>query len=106
MSIAMVRGGIPQVRRETVDATGRGYKFKFQIMYLIVRTDAPVKLYFTEADFTVNENYILVPAPAAATPYGEWQGPVELYPNPPATAHSIWLKGVANVEMVGFQRRA
>ena len=64
-----------------------------------MRTTAELKMYFTKTDADADVNYVLIPAPAAETPYGEWQGPAEI--------ESIWLKATVSavVEMVYFQRR-
>jgi len=101
MSVLEIRGGVPRVRRETVDTTGRGYRLPFWCKYLIIRaTSNPCRMYFTEDDWTNDVNYVLVPVAAAATPHGEWQGPVE--------AQEVWLRGEggsSNVELVVFQRR-
>lgn len=103
MSLMEGRGGVPHVFRETIDNTaGRAHKFPFAIKYLKVRAGTnPCKLYFTEADFTADANYVLVPVPGTSTPNGEWDGPVE--------ATQVWLKGSGGnsaVELVAFQRRA
>lgn len=100
MSVLTSRGGIPHVFRETITTTVRKHGFPFYSNYLIVRSDAAVRLYFTEADATADANYVEIPAPAAATPHGEWQGPAELC--------DVWLAtsaGSANIELVAFQRR-
>jgi hypothetical protein len=101
MSIAQVRGGIPHVFRETITTAGQKHRLPHYSFYLIIRAaTAPCKMYFTEADFTDDVNYVSVPVAAAATPHGEWQGPVE--------ACDVWLKGdggSSNVELVTFQRR-
>jgi hypothetical protein len=78
----------------------------FNIFWLKVRTATnPCKVYFTEDDFTNNENYVSVPVPTAECPLTEWEGPVELPANTPPM---VWIKGdsgTAAVELVGFQRR-
>jgi len=95
------RGGHPHVFRESIDTTGRGHAFTFTSKYLkISAATNPCRMYFTEADFTANANYVVVPVAAAATPHGEWEGPIE--------ASQIWLKGdggTSAVELVAFQRR-
>jgi len=101
MSIVQIRGGIPDVFRESIDTTGRIHSFGFWINYLTIRVlTFPCRMYFTEADFDANENFVALPVAAAENPHGEWHGPVE--------ANQVWLRGVggtAAVEMVGFQRR-
>lgn len=102
MSVMETRGGAPHVFRETIDnTTGRMHQFPFVSKYLKVRVSSnPCKLYFTEADFTADANYVLVPVAGTSTPYGEWDGPVE--------ASKIWLKGSGGssaIELVAFQRR-
>lgn len=107
MSVAQTRGGVPHVLRATVDNTdGRKHRLPANCSYLKIRvTTNPCKLYFTEADRTADANYVLVPVPAAETPYGEWEGPVE---SPASPAPAIWLLGDGGnsvVELVTFQRR-
>lgn len=101
MSVASVRGGVPHVFRATVDTGGRKHSLPHFCMHMQIRVSgAPCKLYFNEADYTADANYVLVPIPAAETPYGEWNGPVE--------AGDIWLRGSGGsttVELVSFQRR-
>ena len=101
MSIGEGRGGIPHVRNITFDATGREHSFNGVSKWIRLRVSTfPCKVYFTLADFTADENYISIPVAAAATPYGEWWGPVE--------ASSIWIKGVGGssvVELVVVKRR-
>lgn len=101
MSIMEQRGGFPKIQRLTVTAEGGKFELRHTCKYLSMRVaDAACRLYFTEADFTRNEHYIKVPIAAAATPYGEWQGPVE--------TQNVWLKadsGTSQVELVTFERR-
>lgn len=101
MSLFEGRGGVPHIWRETINTTGRPHKFPFTCKYLQIRVaTSPCKVYFTQADFDADQNYVNVPVPAAETPYGEWQGPVE--------AHGLWLKGNGGnsaVELVAYQRR-
>lgn len=101
MSVVEGRGGYPHVFRATIDTTGRGHRFPFTSKYLKIRVATnPCKMYFTEADFTADANYVVVPVAAAATPHGEWEGPLE--------ASQVWLKGDGGnsaVELVAFQRR-
>ena len=102
MSLAESRGGWPHIFRESITTTGRKHQFPFICKHLTMRAVTyPCRVYFTEADFTANVNYILVPVAAAETPHGQWSGPVE--------AHTVWLKGLggtAVLELVAFQRRA
>lgn len=101
MSVMESRGGIPHVFRETIDSTGRGHQFPFVSKYLKIRAATnPCKIFFSEADFTADANYVLVPVAADITPHGEWDGPVE--------ASKVWLKGSGGnsaIELVAFQRR-
>lgn len=111
MSVATVRGGVPYVLRDAITtgvapAGGRKVRLPFYINWLKIRASGnPCRLYFTEADYLADANYVVVPEPAAATPWGQWEGPVETC----AGAHSdLWLRGdggVSNVELVAFQRR-
>ena len=104
MSVMTSRGGIPHVVRETFDASGRKVRLPFFIHYLVVRNlgGTAAKLYFTEADFTADKNYVTIQIPSPTYPYGEWTGPVE-------TAMSdhtdLWVKGATTLELVAFQRR-
>jgi len=101
MSVQETRGGHPHVFLDGITTTGRKHRFPFKGKYLIIRvTTNPCKLYFTQADFNADTNFVTVPVPAAATPHGEWRGPLE--------ANEVWLKataGTSNVELVAFQRR-
>jgi hypothetical protein len=101
MSVLTVRGGVPRVFRLTIDGVGRPVSLPWWCNYLIVRNaTATCRLYFHAEDFAADENYVLLPLPAATTPNGEWQGPVE--------AESLWLKSdgaASDVELVAFQRR-
>lgn len=114
MSIATVRGGIPYVLRDasvstgTAPAGGRKVRLPFYINWLKIRVSGnPCRLYFTEADYleASGTKYVEIPVASAATPYGEWEGPVETC----AGAHTdIWLRGdggISSVEVVAFQRR-
>ena len=102
MSVLEIRGGIPKVFREAITHTaGYHHTFPFTTKYIQIRvlTNA-CKMYFSQADFDGDVDYVLVPIPAAETPYGEWRGIVE--------AKEIWLKGVtgsSTVELVAYQRR-
>lgn len=93
MSLMEIRGGIPDIFRATITSTGRYHKFKGTSKYLKVVTDETgVKLYFSEEDWTNDENYI--------GPHNEWEGPVE--------ASEVWLRGDgadSEVELVAFLRR-
>lgn len=105
MSVAQVRGGIPRVRRLTVLTSGQEVTLPFFTSYLILRVPStagnPCRLFFTEADFNDDENYVEVAVAAAEYTAGEWQGPVE--------ADNVWVKGgggtSTGVELVVFQRR-
>lgn len=101
MSVFTGRGGVPRVRRLSIDGTGRKVDFPWWCNYLIARcATATCKLYFHQEDFAADENYVLLPLPTAGTPHGEWQGPVE--------AEAVWLKSTganSDVELVAFQRR-
>jgi len=102
MSIAQTRGGVPRVIRESVTTTGRRYSFPFYTSYLVARNKGAniIRMFFTEADFTANANYVEIPVAAATDPHGEWDGPTEL--------QAVWLKALTaatNLELVIFQRR-
>ena len=103
MSVVQLRGGVPCVFLETINATtGREHHFGVNLFYMVARNLGanPVKLYFTAEDFAGDVNYVTLPVKAATDPHGEWKGPVE--------ASRVWLKATAAtsaVEIVGFQRR-
>lgn len=102
MSVLQTRGGIPDVFRDTIDTTGREHNLPFNVSGIIARNKGAniVRLYFTEADFDADENFVELPVATAIQPYGEWAAPVE--------ADKIWLRAAAAtsaVEVVSFQRR-
>lgn len=101
MSVLETRGGVPHVWRASVTTTGQKHILPSVCKALVIRAATnPCRLFFTQADFDANENYVVVPIAAAATPHGEWTGPVE--------ANAVWLKGdggTSSVELVTFQRR-
>jgi len=102
MSLLQARGGIPHVFRDTIDTTGRKHKLPFYTSAMVARNQGsfPVRMYFTEADFTANENFVVLPVPAATDPHGEWVGPVEI--------ENLWFRGIggsAAIEITVFQRR-
>ena len=95
MSVMEIRGGFPRVSRFDSTVTG-GMRTTGQITkQLIIRvTTFPVRLYFNEADFDANADYITV------TPISEFNAPVEVV--------NVWLRGVggtAAVEMLAILRR-
>ena len=100
MTVLEGRGGFPHVFRDTIATSGRKHSFPFMSKYLQIRVATNAcKMYFTEADYTADTNYILVAVPTAAEPHG-WQGPVE--------ANTVWLKAItagSAVELVAYQRR-
>jgi hypothetical protein len=107
MGVVQTRGGVPYVLKDSIGTGGRKCRLPFLISHLKIRNlgSNPVKLYFTEIDFTADENYVTIPIAAAITPYGEWEGPVE---TTSGDRDSIWLKstaGSSNIELVSFQRR-
>ncbi len=103
MSVLQTRGGIPRVFRDSIDTTGRDHSLPFTSSFVIARnrgTTDIVRMYFLEDDFDNDENYVELTIPSAATPYGEWSGPVE--------AQKLWFRAAAGsepVEVVVFQRR-
>jgi hypothetical protein len=103
VSVLTVRGGFPVVWQEQVGTAGREHLARVQTCYLQVYTATnPVRVYFSEADFNADENYVAVPVAAAEHPWG-WEGPVELHPH-----RKVWFRGVggnADVTAVFYQRR-
>ena len=100
-------GGIPHVVRETFTTTGRKVHLPFFICYLVVRNKGAAvgRLYFTEADYTNDANYVEIPVAAAADPHGEWQGPVETDHDTHGDIYVRGNLGSTAVELVAFQRR-
>lgn len=102
MSVLQTRGGIPEVFRDSIDTTGREHRLPFSCFWIVARNKGAnvVRLYFSQASFTADANYVELPVAAATAPHGEWSAPVE--------AKEIWLRGVggaSDVEVVSFQRR-
>lgn len=102
MSVAQIRGGIPNPYSATVDTTGHYHPLPFYSFYLVARNlgDNVIRLYFKEVDFTNDENYVTLQVASTSTPHGEWKGPVE--------AKECWVKSQiddSTVEIVSFQRR-
>jgi hypothetical protein len=109
MSLAQVRGGIPHVvRDDLVDDAGRIINLPFYCSHLIIRNQGlnACKLYFTQADFDGDKNYVTVPVPSTTYPYGEWSGMVE---TAAGNNSDVWVKALAlkttAIELVAFQRR-
>lgn len=111
MSVLTTRGGVPYVLRAAITtgvapAGGRKVRLPFFIYFLKIRVaDNPCRLYFTEADYETDENYVLIPKPAADAPWGQWEGPVETCAG---DRSDLWMRGdggISNVELVAFQRR-
>ena len=112
MSVLTVRGGIPYVFRGDVTTGiaplgGRKLRLPFYINFVQIRIESgnPVRLYFTEADYQNDENYVLVTVASPTYGTGSWEGPVETC----AGDHSdLWLRGqggTAEVQLVAYQRR-
>jgi len=82
-------------------ALGRARSFGFTSLYLILRVlTNPCKLYFSQADYIDDVNFLTLPVAAADAPHGEWRGPIE--------AKEVWLLGDGgdtDIELVAFQRR-
>lgn len=96
------------MRRATFTTAGRRFEVPFATKYLIVRNKDAThagKMYFTEADFDGDENYVDLPI-VAANVIGEWRGPVETVPG--SDRADLWFIGVSDsvdLEIVLFQRR-
>ena len=105
MSLMTNRGGIPHVFRSSIPAAGRHHRFPVTCNWLQLRVPGatePCRMYFFEADFDADENYVMAHLSSADTPFGEWSGPAEVY--------EVWLKSddavnPSVVELVAFQRR-
>ena len=111
MSVLTVRGGVPVVRRETITTTGQKLTLPFYTLFLVARNKGAnvCRLYFTEDDFDANENFVELDVAAAATPHGEWAGPVETVADNTTGRDNIYLRAVGgstDVEVVAFQRRS
>lgn len=95
MSILETRGGSPHIFRDTIDTTGRSHFIKSVSKWICIRVATnPCRIYFTEDDYTNDENYIEVPIASTSTPYGQWSGPIE--------TNEIWLKGIGGNSVVEF----
>ena len=105
--VATVRGGVPVIRRITVDTSGQKVRLPFYLLFLKIRNQGanPARVYFTEQDFDNDENYIVVPIIAAETPHGEWEGPVETHEGARANIYVRGDGGSTDLEIVLFQRR-
>lgn len=104
MSVAQTRGGIPHVFRGTIQLAGRKHQLPFYTNYCVFRVASGsangCRLFFTEDDYTNNENYVVVLPPGANQTTGEWCGPAEL--------EDVWFRGdggPSDIEFVAFQRR-
>ncbi len=103
MSVVQIRGGVPRVIRETIDTTGRFYRFPFTTMHVTIRNrgGAQLQIYLTEEDFLNDVNFISLPATSASYPDSSWDGPAELC--------GVWMKTAAATviaEVIAYQRRA
>lgn len=86
------RGGIPRILRLVPDAVGRDVDLRFTSKFIQLSSEGafPVRVYFTQPDFTANANYIELPATT-----GFFEGPVE--------AQKIWVRGVGGAgSLVGI----
>ena len=92
MSVLAVRGGFPFIVRGTIDSVGRRIPLLSATCYLIIEAEVnPVKVYFSEADYTAGVRY---------WSGSEFHGPAEV--------EAIWVcgdGGDANVQVVAFHRR-
>lgn len=81
MSLLVPRGGVPQIRRETVTTTGRKYEFTTQSQWLRITNEGanPLEIYFSQEDFDADENFCSLPATT-----GLFEGPYE--------TKAVWLK--------------
>ena len=109
MSVVTVRGGVPIAQQLTITTTGRPILLKFSTLWIKLRNQGSNvgRLYFTQDDFDGDKNFVVIPVAAAATPHGEWEGPVETTQSDTGRQH-LYLRGVggdADVELVTFQRR-
>lgn len=116
-----MHGAVKVLRITAIPTTGREIQLGTQTNWLKIRNLAAVagQVFFSKDDFDKNVNYVTLPVAAAATPYGEWEGPVALARNipapssggnPPAVAgaYSLWIKSASStvdVEIVASNRR-
>lgn len=93
MGGVQMRGGIPEVFRDgAVTTDGRKHTFPFVTNWLRIKAGGDAcRMYFTQADFESDSNYVELPNE------NEW--PLEL--------EVIWFRstGVTAIEMVATQRR-
>jgi hypothetical protein len=105
-----IRGGVPAPRQVTAPAStdpALAVAMPFATFWMILRNKgaAVVHVFFNQADALAGVNYVQLPVAAAATPHGEWSGPVEV---DIFCDCQIWLQSAGaacDVEVVGFQRR-
>lgn len=102
MSVATHRSGPPHVFLGSYNTTGDTHSIRGVSHWIRIRVSTnPCKVYFSETAFNNDIDYITIPVAAAATPYGEWSGPIEI--------SNIWFKattGTTNVELVAAYRIA
>lgn len=102
MTVLEVRGGEPSVQHLTIPAAGRRLKFplknRAQSGGMVIKRlrvtnhgGAQVRLYFSEADFTEDVHYYPL---AVGETFSE---PLEL--------REMWIRGAAEVTVIGMQRR-
>lgn len=79
MSLLQIRGGPPQVRRETVTTTGSIYKFEAMFTWVHISNDGanPLRVYFRQEDFDAGINYVLLAARGTADEPSVFAGPLE-----------------------------
>lgn len=96
------KGGIPRTARLAATTTAAKYTFPFISTWVKLRNLGadPVRVFWLAEDATGAVNYVTVPVAAAATPNGEWEGPVEM--------DALWFAAAAStstLEVTVTQRR-
>lgn len=96
------RGGVPIVRRLSVTTSFGGYPLPVAIKYLQLYNQGAndVRVYFTEADYLADANYLVLPSST-----GVFEGPVELR----ATAFQLFFRAQGGtstpIVVIAYQRR-
>lgn len=97
------RGGFPTVFSATIDTTGQRHALPAISKHLRIRNTGgtnDLRVFFTQADFDADANFVTVDANVATDSEDVLEGPFEV--------KEIWFKAAAGsttVEMIEFNRR-